>query len=177
MHVLSVQYFKVSTTHYGKECKPHGYLRTSQHKVALGNVQMVWQNREWAMWLRNRRENQANGALSWHPGNLVVFRSICNWFGEWWDHCQLKWKISWDGNYKKPHFLQQNQLGTTKNTGKTINRVAGNFTKGKFMLFKFWFFWRVLLYNAVMISQVSLFFCDSWHSSLTENSLGPEICT
>lgn len=71
----------------------------------------------------------------------------------------------------------QDVLSTAKNMGTAINHVAGNFTKGKLMIFKFWFSRskELVLLFAVMISQVSLFFCDSWSflfdGKLTEANL------
>lgn len=58
----------------------------------------------------------------------------------------------------------QEVLGMAENRGTAINHVAGNFTKGKLTLFKFWFSHskELVLLCAVMISQVSLFFHDSW---------------
>lgn len=74
----------------------------------------------------------------------------------------------------------QDMLGTAKNRGTAINHLAGNFTKGKLMLFKFWFpcSKELVLLCTVMMSQFSLFFfLLLGHSSLTENCLGAEICT
>lgn len=41
VHVLSVQYFKVSTMRYEKEHKPPSHLRASQCKSTLGNDQIA----------------------------------------------------------------------------------------------------------------------------------------